>query len=173
MIKGGGVGVMPTDTIFGIVASALNPSSVARVYTEKARASSKPFVILVANYDQLPTIGINVKSSTLELLTRIWPASVSILLPCPDSRFEYLHRGTGELAVRMPDNTSLSEFVDKTGPIVATSANVSGHPTPTNITDIKKQLPSLDFYVDGHTGTTPSRLARLGDDGTLEWLQRN
>lgn len=172
-IKDGQVGVMPTDTVFGIVASALLPDSVKRIYREKSRPVDKPFVIIISDYDQLSLMGIDLSPGVKQSLDKIWPAPVSVLLPCPGESFNYLHRGTQELAVRIPDSQKLCEFLGKTGPMVATSANLSGMPMPDNLADIKEQLPNLDFYEDGPTGLIPSSLVRLNSDGTMHTLTRD
>lgn len=171
-IKKGGVGAMPTDTIFGIVASALVPDSVNRIYREKARPDTKPFVIIISDYEQLALLDIELRPGMKQGLEKIWPAPISVLLPCPTNELAYLHRGTHELAVRIPDDRLLREFLQKTGPLVATSANLSGFAAENDIADIRRQLPGLDFYIDGPTGQSPSTLARIDSDGTIHALER-
>lgn len=172
-IKNGQVGVIPTDTVFGIVASALLPDSVSRIYREKSRPGFKPFVIIISDYDQLSLMDVELSPSMKQALEKVWPAPVSVLLPCTGESLKYLHRGTQELAIRMPKSQKLREFLGKTGPLVATSANISGIPMPDNLADIKKQLPNLDFYEDGPTGKTPSILVRLYPDGSIQELTRD
>lgn len=171
-INKGQVGVIPTDTVYGIVSSVFNESSIERIYAECLRPKDKPFIILISCQSQLKNLEVKLNSKQIELVNMLWPGPISIILPNNTDKFSYLHRGMNSLAIRLPDLQFLQKIIDQTGPIVATSANLSGLPTPQNIEDIKKQLPTLDFYVSGKVGTTPSRLVRLSSEGTLEWLDR-
>lgn len=171
-IINGAVGVLPTDTIFGIAASVYNSGSLERIYLTKGRDFNKKLIHLISDVNQLKNLGININDSQKETLSSVWPGPVSIEFVCDDT-VPYLHKNTYKIAVRLPDKKWLRDLIDKTGPIVATSANISGSPTPSTIFEIKRQLPGLDFYVDGPVGTEPSRLARLDTNGVIEWLARN
>ena len=61
IIKNGGVGVLPTDTIFGVVASVFKPEAVARIYEVKKRPNDKKLIVLISNRGQLPSLGVNPK----------------------------------------------------------------------------------------------------------------
>lgn len=169
-IKSGAVGILPTDTIYGVVASVSYPASADRIYEVKKRPTDKRFVILIGNRGQLPSLGINPNSKQLEALNEFWPGPVSIDLKCDDT-LKHLHLGKNSLAVRLPAETWLRRLVNETGPIIATSANLSGEATPNNIEDIEKMLPGLDFYVGGSVGSEPSRIGTLDEDGNVFWIR--
>lgn len=171
-IKSGRIGVIPTDTIYGIVASVRFPESIEKVYRLTKRPQSKPFILLISDTRQLKELGISINDEQRLALSELWPGAVSAILPCVSADMEYLHRGTKTLAVRLPDLRWLRDVVEKTGPIIATSANMSGEPTPDNIADIKTRLPGLDFYVAGETGDRPSKLVKIEKDGAQSWLER-
>ncbi len=94
-LRAGGVVVLPTDTLYGIVACALNEVAVQRVYDIKGRAPEKPCIILIADIADLSLFGITVDQLTSQLLSRLWPGPISIVLPCDKPEFTYLHRDFG------------------------------------------------------------------------------
>ena len=172
-IISGQVGILPTDTIFGIVGSALNPSAIERIYSIKGRPDNKPFITLISGYEQLSLLELSLNPAQLSALRNVWPGPNSVIISCESEEMSYLHRGAKSIAVRMPDNKELLELIRLTGPIVATSANVAGQPTPTKLEVIMNQLRGLDFYIDGQVGDKPSSLYKLHDDGSLQEINRS
>ncbi|PIR83295.1 hypothetical protein COU19_00995 [Candidatus Kaiserbacteria bacterium CG10_big_fil_rev_8_21_14_0_10_56_12] len=82
LLRGGAVGVLATDTLYGLVASALHEGAVTHVYRLKRRSPKKPCIILIASLDDLATFGIELSPAMREALTRYWPGPTSIVLPC-------------------------------------------------------------------------------------------
>lgn len=171
-IKAGQVGVIPTDTIYGVVGRADTPSVVERIYQAKGRSYAKPFVILIADIQQLKELKIKVSREQNQALKKLWPGPNSAILPCRDNSMDYLNKRQKSLALRLPEPEWLCELLRLSGPLVATSANISGQPTASDINKIKRQLPGLDFYIEGKVNAEPSCLVRVHDDGSLEWLKR-
>lgn len=171
-IQSGAAGVLPTDTIYGIAASTDLPEAVERIYEVKGRPHDKPFIILISSIDQLRGFSITLNEAQIAALEKIWPGAVSVILPCPNEEFTYLHRGKQSLAFRLPHLTWLQELINATGPIIATSANQAGQVMPKSMDEIMRQLPGLEFYIDGPTNDEPSKLARLMDDGTIRLVVR-
>ncbi len=167
LIKKGGIGIIPTDTLYGVVGSAFSKKAVQRIYTLKGRDENKPFIILVSSISQLKSFGIK-HPSFLESTRILWKENkrpTSIILPTPLKKFEYLHRGTQSLAFRLPKNKKLVEFLKKTGPLVAPSANPQGGEPAHTIFEAKKYFGnSVDFYVaGGKKAGKPSRIVSLLD----------
>jgi len=169
ILQTGGVGVLLTDTLYGLVGSALNKKTVARIYKLKYRQNHKPPIVLIASIEDLKIFGIEINNGIKESLKNIWPGPVSVILPCPYKKFEYLHRGTKTLAVRWPDKKSLINILKKTGPLVAPSANVEGLPHAKNIKEAKNYFnDEVDFYVaQSGTKNKPSRIIRIDKDGIV------
>jgi L-threonylcarbamoyladenylate synthase len=163
ILSNGGVGVLPTDTIYGIVGSALNPRTVARIYKLRRRNLKKPMIILIGSLGDLRLFGITPDRATLKILKKFWPGNVSIILPCKIKRFLYLHRGTKALAFRLPKPIWLCQLLQKTGPLVAPSANWEGKLPARTIGEAKKYFgKEVDFYVDaGLMNSTPSMLIKI------------
>lgn len=163
ILKEGGVGVLPTDTMYGLVGSALSKNTVDRIYRIKGRAPNKPFIILISDLNNLNYFSIKIDTKTKNFLKKIWPNPVSVILPCDEKKFTYLHRGAKTLAFRMPDKKELLELLRQTGPLVTPSANPEGLPPAQNIEEAKKYFgDQVDFYVDQGTLTSqPSTLVKI------------
>jgi L-threonylcarbamoyladenylate synthase len=146
----GKVGVLPTDTIYGIHASATNFEAIERIYQIKQRDNDKPFIILVNSIDEVGNFEVEITSQVRELLLSKWPGPTTVILPCQNDGFGYLHRGKFSLGFRYPNNQFLNKLLQITGPLVSTSANIFGTQSITNIEEAEKTLQDkLDFYVDG------------------------
>src|SRR5262245_22092049 len=123
VLREGGVAVMPTDTIYGVVGSALNPETVRRIYALRGRDPGKPCIILIGDVSELEKFSISLSEKEKAILSTYWPEPVSIVFDCKDEAFSYLHRGTSTLAFRVPAPDELRELLIRTGPLVAPSAN--------------------------------------------------
>lgn len=155
----GEVGVLPTDTLYGIVGSALKPATVERVYDLRRRELGKPMIVLVSSWEDFERFGIGLESRTRDWLEKVWPGPVSVVLPAGGPELAYLHRGTGGIAFRMPAKPALRELLRAAGPIVAPSANLAGEPPATNIAQAKAYFGKEIFYLDeGELSNPPSAL---------------
>lgn len=171
-LAGGTIGVLKTDTLYGIVASARHQAAVERVYQIRGRTPAKPCIILIADTDQLLTPA---PVSARHVLAEHWPGPVSIILPVEKSVPEWLHRGSGSLAYRVPADEELRRLLGRTGPLIAPSANPEGRPPARNIEEAKNYFgDGVDFYVDSGSvpeDMPPSQLLRVGPDGSTEKLR--
>ncbi|MEK7608418.1 MAG: L-threonylcarbamoyladenylate synthase [Patescibacteria group bacterium] len=173
-IKEGGVGVFPTDTIYGIVGSAFQKKAVQRIYRLKRRERKKPFIILISSVSEIRRFGIHLSAKKERFLRSLWPAKVSVRITCPARKFRYLHRGLSSLVFRLPPKKMLREILKKTGPLVAPSANVSGMPPAKNVWEARRYFgSSVDFYVDGGTIVgKPSTVIGFGVGGAIIVLRK-
>jgi len=164
-LRKGKVGVLPTDTLYGLVGSAMLKPVVERIYKLKQRDPDKPMIILVGSVDDLRIFNIHLGEGEARVVKQYWPGPVSIVLPCPDEKFLHLHRGGETLAFRLPDDSQLTELLKQTGPLVAPSANPEGEPVAEDIETAKRYFgDDVDFYIDGGTLTgQPSTVIELRD----------
>lgn len=150
LLKKGGVGVLPTDTLYGLVGSALLPDAVLRIYELKRRNETKPLIVLIAEVSDIEQFGVVLSEQLENRLAKYWPGAYSIRLPIIDDQFEYLSRGMDTIAFRLPDTEELREFLRETGPLVAPSANIENLPPATTIAEAKRYFGTdVDFYIDG------------------------
>lgn len=161
-LTNGGVAVIETDTIYGIVGQALNKETVEKIYALKKRTPSKPFIILISHIEDVMNFGIELDDKLRERLTSYWPGPVSIILDCPGEQFAYLHRGTHTLAFRLPDKQTLRELIDTTGPLVAPSANPEGLEPARSEEMVKTYFKNkINFYNIGQGSGLASRIIKL------------
>ena len=148
-LKDGGIGVIPTDTIYGIVCSALSKKSVERVYKLRKRSPNKPVIVLIGSLRELKKFGITLSAISYKQLAKLWPGPISVILPGKSKKFSYLHRGKKTIAFRMPGKAALRRFLNKTGPLIAPSANFEGEPPAKTIKEARKYFgDKIDFYID-------------------------
>ena len=174
ILLNGGIGVMPTDTIYGIIGRALNEKTVERIYAVRKRTPSKPMIILISSSDDLKLFDIYPNKKTETKLSEIWPGKVSVVLPLENNfaqeKFYYLHRGTNTLAFRLPANNELADFLSKTGPLVAPSANTEGLPPAITIEEAKNYFGNqVGFYINGgKIEGEPSKLIKIENGEIIE-----
>lgn len=168
LLKEGKVGVMPTDTIYGIVGSASNPQTVEEIYRLRKRAKDKPFIILISSLKDLEKFDISLTTEQKEFLEKNWPNPLSVVLPVTSEKFKYLHRGKKSLAFRMPKDRTLLNLLEQTGPLVAPSANLEGEKPAENVEEAKAYFGNqASFYLDrGKIKSLPSTIIQLYEDGT-------
>lgn len=169
LLKGGGVGFMPTDTIYGLSAAALDRKAVEKLYALKKRSVGSPFIILFSDIKMLNKLSID--DSQVVEARKYWPGSLSLICEAPRAP-KWLHQGLDSLAVRMPDHQQLLDLIRRVGPIISTSANPAGQKPAVNIQEANDYFgDSLDFYIDaGNISGTPSTIARL-INGKLEVIR--
>lgn len=174
ILREGGIGVLPTDTLYGMVGSALNKKTVERIYKIRKRELRKPLIVLISSLNDLKIFGIKLSVKQKKIFSKLWPGKVSVVLDCPLKKFEHLHRGGKTLALRFPNDENLIKVLKKTGPLVAPSVNVVGEKPAETFADAKKYFgDEVDFYVDaGRLKSKPSTLAKIDVDGNLTVLRQ-
>lgn len=171
ILKNGGAGILATDTLYGLVGQAHNQKTVQRIYILKKRRPDKPFIILINALSDLDLFGIKLNERTKEIISGHWPGPVSIILDCPDEKFEYLHRGTGGLAFRLPAKKSLRELITKTGPLVAPSANPESKKPARSIKEARNYFGNnVDFYKSGQVTDKSSKVIKI-ENGKIELIR--
>jgi L-threonylcarbamoyladenylate synthase len=164
LLKPVAVGIIPTDTVYGIVARAADSAATVRLYNLKAR-ETKPGTVIAADLEQLEALGL--KHRYLKAVEQFWPGAVSVVIPVSNPELEYLHQGKMSLAVRIPNDAKLQKLLRQTGPLITSSANLPGHPVSTTINQAKAVFgDKVDFYEDGGdlSNHQPSTIIRIVDD---------
>lgn len=171
MLKEGAIGVLRTDTLYGLVASASNKEAVERVYAVKNRTTTKSPIVLIADQSQMFEPA---PEALTDVLAELWPGPNSVIIPSPGAP-EWITRGNGTVAYRQPDNTRLLRLLSQTGPLIAPSANPEGQPPAKSWAEAQGYFgDTVDFYVDGGVAIdeTPSKLySFLTETGDLEQVR--
>lgn len=148
ILKSGGIGIVPTDTVYGIVALATNPDSLMRVYELKKRPLSKPLPIQVSSVEHASEIAVIQGDICTKLIERFWPGALTIVLfRKPETKLAL--QPDDKIGLRMPDYPLALELIKNSGFLVAPSANFSGEPAPKEFGEINPRLFELvDFVID-------------------------
>ena len=174
LLKAGKIGVMATDTIYGIVGSALNPATVEEIYELRHREKDKPFIVLISSLEDLKMFEVSLSKEQKEFLDKNWPNPLSVILAVNNEKFKYLHRGKNSLAFRMPQEEKLRKLLKETGPLVAPSANPAGSKPAETLAEAKEYFGSrVSFYEEGgRLKSKPSTIIRLYEDGSIIMLRQ-
>jgi L-threonylcarbamoyladenylate synthase len=164
LLKEGAIGVILTDTIYGICGNALNKKTVEKIYKLKKRTPQKPVIILISSLKDLKIFNIKPNQKQKNFLKKIWPSKISVVLPSKSKKFFYLHRGKYALAFRLPKPSWLLNLIKISGPIIAPSANFEGKKPAKNISQAKKYFKNKVFYFDkGNLVSKPSTLIKINN----------
>jgi len=133
LIRKGGLVVFPTETVYGLGASAFNPVACARIFSAKGRPSDNPLIVHVASETQLSEVASALPPQAQALKEAFWPGPLSLIVPKNPNLPDIVTAGLPTVAVRWPRCELALAFLNECGVAVAApSANVSGAPSPTN-----------------------------------------
>jgi L-threonylcarbamoyladenylate synthase len=160
LLKHGKIGVMPTDTLYGLLASAFDERAIRRVYEVKKRNPIKKCITLIASLNDLKLFGVILTEKQIEVLNLFWPGPVSII---------FKDKG----AFRFPADTDLVSFLKESGPCIAPSANPEGFRPAETIEEARAYFgDTIDFYKDGgKLFGAPSTLITLDEHGAITVLR--
>jgi L-threonylcarbamoyladenylate synthase len=161
----GGLVAFPTDTVYGVGAHAFDADAVERLYAAKERPRSMAIPILLASVADLPLAAREVPPVAQRLAEAFWPGALTIVLPRQPALPLVLTAGGDSVAVRVPDHPVTRALIAALGaPLAATSANISGQPSPVTADEVTAQLGGrVDLILDGGPcpGGVPSTLLDL------------
>ena len=150
IINNGGLVAFPTETVYGLGANALNPFAVAKIFELKERPSFDPLIVHIASFDDLARLTENISENAMQLAKHFWPGPLTLVLPKSDIVPDIVTSGLQTVGIRMPDNPVALALIKESGcPIAAPSANKFGQLSPVSASHVKKQLPGVDYVLDG------------------------
>ncbi len=161
IVRGGGLVVLPTDTVYGIGADAFDASAVAALLAAKGRGRQMPPPVLVAGPEMLDVLGLDVPQPARELAARFWPGALTLIVRAQPTLDWDLGDTGGTVALRMPDDDVALTLLRRTGPLAVSSANRTGQPAATSAQDAVDQLgPRVAAYLDAgdSPGGVPSTI---------------
>ena len=148
----GGLVAFPTETVYGLGADANNPAAIARLYQAKGRPSFNPLIAHVFDLEAAQRIG-RFDPAALRLAEAFWPGPLTLVMPkvidCTVA--DLATAGLDTVAVRVPVHKVARQILRAfAGPVVAPSANLSGHVSPTNASHVSSDLAGrIDLIIDG------------------------
>ena len=168
VLKGGGLVAFPTDTVYGVGAHAFMPKAVEKLYTAKIRPRDKAIPILLARVEDLNLVAEEIPEVAWELMERFWPGGLTLVLPKKAAVPDMVTAGQPNVAVRVPDHPVPRALIEGLGaPLAATSANLSGHPSPITAEEVRAELGGrIELVLDGGKcpGGIPSTVLDLTAD---------
>lgn len=158
----GAVYALPTDTVYGLSCSIDDVEGVQAIRTLKGRDAEKPMIVLVATMRDLEMCGIRPTEEQAAFLKRVWPGPVSVVFTQAQPVLGHIARN-GTLAVRMPSREDLLSFITRVGPIVSTSANISGQNPATTLAGVTEHFAEgIAYGVDtGMCNNAPSTVVQI------------
>ena len=168
IIKKGGIVIFPTETVYGIGTNGLDKNAIKKLYEVKQRPLNKPISLLVNNIEMVEKIAKNITEVEYKLMERFFPGPLTIILEKRDIVPDILTSNTNTIGIRMPSGEIAKKLIEFAGvPIATSSSNISGKPSGTNITDIKKDFEGkVDCFIDNGESELgiPSTVIRIIDN---------
>lgn len=164
-LQNGGIAVVRTDTIYGIIALAANEAAVQKVFDAKHRDRSKQCIVLIADAQD-----VSAHEKTIAAYSAIDQPPTSVIVPSSNEP-SWLLRGGATIAYRVVREPFLKKVVEAVGPVIAPSANPEGLVPAQTIAEAKEYFgEQVDCYIDGGTvpaDITASRIIEVAQDGSV------
>lgn len=151
ILRQGGLVAYPTDTVYGLGACANLPQAVERIYKVKERPQNMPLPLLLADVSQITEFAEQASPVARILIRHFWPGALTLVLPKSNSVLDIITAGGATIAVRVPAHPVPVALAEGLGtPIVGTSANLSGMPSPLTASEVYSQLgDKIDWIING------------------------
>ncbi len=176
ILKRGGVVAIPTETVYGLAASAYDCGAIEKVFSAKGRPQDNPLIVHISDMEMLSSVASDIPNTAYRLAEKFWPGPLTLVLPRGENIPAAVSAGLSTVAVRMPSNTVAHNIIKQSGlPLAAPSANKSGSPSPTRaqhvIADLDGKIDAVVLSDDCSVGvestvvtlcTEPARLLRPG-----------
>jgi L-threonylcarbamoyladenylate synthase len=151
LLRAGEVVALPTETVYGLAANALDPAAVAKIYAIKGRPAHNPIIVHVASLPMAHHCVTAWPDAAQQLALAFWPGPLTMVLPRAKTIPDIVTAGGETVGVRWPSHPFMQEVIKRCDfPLAAPSANPSNQLSPTNATHVAKFLGrKLKLIVDG------------------------
>jgi len=158
ILRAGGLVALPTETVYGLGANALDPAAVERIFAAKERPSWDPVIVHIADTGMLDELVSDIPDSTRSRIDRLmeafWPGPLTLLLPRSSAVPDVVTAGRPLVGIRMPAHPVALELIRRAGvPVAAPSANLFSHISPTTAAHV---LDDLDGRIDAVLDAGPT-----------------
>ncbi|MBR2180429.1 MAG: threonylcarbamoyl-AMP synthase, partial [Oscillospiraceae bacterium] len=151
LLKNGEVVAIPTETVYGLAASAFSTDAVGKIFKAKGRPQDNPLIVHISDFDDLAKITEEVPESAVKLAENFWPGPLTMILKKNEKIPLEVTAGRSTVAVRFPSHKYARAVIEAAGvPLAAPSANLSGKPSPTSAQHVMRDLAGkIPMIIDG------------------------
>ncbi len=172
LLRDGQLVAIPTETVYGLAADALNPTAVASIFAAKGRPMDNPLIVHIADIRDWAMLVKKIPDSAKRLAEAYWPGPLTIILPAADCIPNEVRGGLTTVAVRFPSDPIAQAIILHSGcPLAAPSANRSGSPSPTNaarvMDDMRGRIAAVVDGGDSAVGVESTVITLCGDKPRL------
>lgn len=148
LLKQGELVAIPTETVYGLAANAMDGTAVEKIFAAKGRPQDNPLIVHIDSIEMWKTLVVEVTEDAKKLADAFWPGPLTIILPHNGKVAEQVCAGLDTVAVRMPSHPVAQKVIAQSGlPLAAPSANLSGSPSPTEakyvLEDMQGRIPLI------------------------------
>ena len=168
LIREGELVGMPTETVYGLGANALDEEAVKKIFEAKGRPGDNPLIVHVSCLDEIPPLVREIPESAKRLMEAFWPGPMTLILPKSDLIPSCVSAGLNTVGIRLPASEAARDLIRESGcPIAAPSANRSGRPSPTTarhvFEDMDGRIPMILDGGDSEVGVESSVIDATGE----------
>ena len=151
LLAGGEVVGIPTETVYGLAANALDEAAVAKIFAAKGRPQDNPLIIHISALEQLEDLAEDISPAVWQMAEQFWPGPLTMVIKKKDIVPDRTSAGLDTVGIRMPSHPVARAIIDAAGvPLAAPSANTSGKPSPTTARDVLDDMNGkIPAIVDG------------------------
>ena len=151
ILKKGGLVAIPTETVYGLAANALDGEAVKKIFLAKGRPQDNPLIVHIAELEEIEPLVEKVDPRLYNLAEKFWPGPLTVIMKKSSLIPDEVCAGLDTVAIRMPSHPVARDIIKKSGlPLAAPSANASGKPSPTKAAHVAQDLEGkIDAIVDG------------------------
>ena len=151
ILQNGGLVGIPTETVYGLAANALDGAAVAKIFAAKGRPMDNPLIVHISHFEQIYDLVREVPEAAKKLAKQFWPGPLTIILPKSARIPDEVSAGLDTVAVRFPSHPVARAVIDAAGvPLAAPSGNLSGHPSPTTAAHVMNDMDGrIEAVLDG------------------------
>ncbi len=151
VLQEGGLVAMPTETVYGLAANALDPLAVSKIFKAKGRPSDNPLIIHIGAMEQLPALIQDISLTAERLMNAFWPGPLTLVFFASPIVPEIVSAGLPTVAIRFPSHPIAQRLINTSGLVLAApSANTSGKPSPTTAQRVLEDLGGkIEVIIDG------------------------
>ncbi|HCF82783.1 MAG TPA: threonylcarbamoyl-AMP synthase, partial [Ruminococcaceae bacterium] len=151
ILKNGGIVAIPTETVYGLAANALDENAVRSIFAAKGRPQDNPLIVHISEIEMMKPLVRDVPELAKKLAERFWPGPLTMIFNKTSAVPDVTSGGLSTAAVRMPKNEAARAIIEKCGfPLAAPSANTSGKPSPTAAEHVFEDMNGkIPLIIDG------------------------